>query len=341
MKKFALTLSLISFIFLSPIKAQNLFMQAESYLQQIPELSFAPCEITPADTAAVNKFQLQLVDIGRKIKRLKDSLTQVQKNGMIPKEEAIKMQKAKEYGLSPGDVAKMQSGKMTKEEKIAMAEKMMQGQDINFSVEQASKLKTKEGKKAWAESLAEEQKAESMGKSDAAKAKDQAGLQKMSDRNSLVEEKTALTEELNAKEQKILQLYQDIENDSSRHKMERELKAAKLEYEQSGGEDFYGQAPKIDRLVDKYNSLCKEYCNTFTPPLVQALNLHKAHWIENKSKYYRLEELNNLIHEQTIGANAPSMPKGTLLIEGIQGILLKYNPFEYAPLKITFIRKEE
>lgn len=341
MKKFALSLSLISFIFLSPSKAQNLFMQAESYLQQIPELSFSPCEITPADTAIVSKFQLQLVDLDRKIKRLKDSLTQVQKNGMIPEEEAIKMQKAKEYGLSPGDVAKMQSGKMSKEEKIAMAEKMMQGQNINISVEQISKLKTKEGKKAWAESLGEEQKAESMGKSEAARTKEQAALEKINDRNAIVEEKTLLTEELKAKEQKILQLYQDIENDSSRHKMERELKAAKLEYEQSGGEDFYGQTQDIDRIVDKYNSLCKEYCKTFTPPLIQALKLHKAQWTENKSKYYRLEELNNLVHEQTIGANAPSMSKGTLLIEGIQGILLKYNPFEYAPLKITFIRKEE
>ncbi|MFN8237769.1 MAG: hypothetical protein U0T77_06325 [Chitinophagales bacterium] len=341
MKKLPFFLSLFCLLFFLPAKAQNIFIQAESYLRQIPDIPFSPCAIRPEDSATVNKFEAQIQDIETKLRKLKDSLTVAQKKDMKATEEAIKKQKAQEYGLSSADVEKMKSGKMSKEEKMAMAEKMMQGQKINFSVEQASKIKTKEGKKAWAESLSEEQKAEYVGKSEAANAKDQAGLQKIKDRNSIVEEKTLLTEELNAKEQKILQLYLDIENDSSRHRMERELKAAKLEYEQSGGEDFYGQVPRIDKLADKYNLLCNLYCTTFTPPFLHALELHKAHWTDNKSKYYRLEELNNIIHEQMIGNNAPAMTKGTLLLDGINGFLLKYHPFEYVPQKITFIRKEE
>ena len=243
----------------------------DEILNKIPALPKDSCNITKVATEAFQQKVADVLDFTEtEIERLNEIVHQKSKGSEEAAKETAMKQMSQQYGLSPEDMAKMQSGKMSAADKKALADKMLQ-QQTNMSMGEVQNLSkmSEAGKKAYAEAYVTEMMATGQTNQNQQIA---SNAKKM---NQLITEQQAVMGKISASGQKIGNLYASIENDPNLLKSYQNIEKWNEKLMSMTGVD-YGQGKQMDSLSLLIQKEQIKICDKYTPKYRAALRQHFA-----------------------------------------------------------------
>ena len=261
-------------------------------LKKIPALPKDSCNITKA---VMEAFQQKVADVleltETEIERLNEVVNQKSEGSEEAAKETAMKQMSQQYGLSPEDMAKMQSGKMSAAEKQAMANKILQ-QQTNMSMGEVQNLSkmSDAGKKAYTEAYATEMQATVQ--ANPGKYKANEGAKNM---NELMSSQQAVLGKIKAGGQKIGNLYANIENDPNLQKSYQNIEKWNDKLMSMTGVD-YGQGKQMDSLSMLIQKEQIKICDKYTPQYRAAL---RQHFAVLKTSFPDYDELGRITAELT------------------------------------------
>jgi hypothetical protein len=263
----------------------------DEILNKIPALPKDSCNITKVATEAFQQKVADVLDFTEtEIERLNEIVHQKSKGSEEAAKETAMKQMSQQYGLSPEDMAKMQSGKMSAADKKALADKMLQ-QQTNMSMGEVQNLSkmSEAGKKAYAEAYVTEMMATGQTNQNQQIA---SNAKKM---NQLITEQQAVMGKISASGQKIGNLYASIENDPNLLKSYQNIEKWNEKLMSMTGVD-YGQGKQMDSLSLLIQKEQIKICDKYTPKYRAAL---RQHFAVLKASFPDYDELGRITAELT------------------------------------------
>lgn len=292
----------------------NAQTQTEAFLKKIPALPKDTCNITKSN---VEDFTLMVSTVIEEIETQIDALENVADEKMEGSEEIAKAnamkQMSQQYGLSPEQMQKMQSGKMSEADKQALANQVLQ-QQANMSMGEVQNLSkmSEAGKKAYAEAYGTEMMATGQ------TAQNQQNAAQAKNMNQLITEQQAVSAKLQATAQKISNLYSTIESDPELQKSYQNIEKWHNKLMSMTGVD-YGQGKQMDSLGLLIQKEQIKICDKYTPKYRTALNQHLKLMKTAIPDSYKLAQITADLSKAQTGVAPPpeSIEAGNLqLIKG-------------------------
>lgn len=290
---------------------------AQSFMGRIPSLPNNYCTITSIEK---DEFKVRVTDLINELQTEIEKRQNEQEQFAENNAEQMRDNIARQMGASPEDIAKLQKGEnMSDEEAMKLANKML-GNTMNLSMGEIKNLQnmSEEGQKAWGTAYA----TEIMADAQANPQKYKASQQKGKNLYDLMQEQLMLTQQLNAKSQKLSEQFSGIENDPENKKILDDIGKWTREYYSLTGVD-YGQGPKMDALAAKIKAAKISYCNKNTPKYLGILSEYRDFLLKNLGEYDRLEKLTAETTELQTGVKNTS-PQGLMALASVMGYLQKH-----------------
>lgn len=276
-------------------------IKPEEFIKKIPAIPKDSCGITRAAAESftqnvTNQFELIVTEI----ERLNEVVNQKSEGSKETAKANAMKQMSQQYGLSPEDMAKMQSGKMSAAEKQAIANKVLQ-QQTNMSVGEVQNISkmSDAGKKAYTEAYATEMMATSMANPNQEPVNDKA-----KNMQQLLAAQQAALGKITANSQKIGNLYAAIQNDPAGKEMLKNIDIWHNKLMSMTGID-YGQGKQMDSLSVLIVNEQNKYCHKFTPKYRSALRQHLSLIKASLPDYRKVGELTAEVTKAQTGITIP------------------------------------
>ena len=313
MMKILLSLTILLAVGLSGFSQST----AKAYIGLLPPLPDGACTMTNAEKHDYLVVVSELADkIDKEIARRKKE----QKEFASASQYQIQQNMAKQMGLSPSEIAKMNNGgQLSKEEKSALAGKMM-SEKFNMSVGEAKSIQkmSKEGKAAYAEVLGTEM----MANAHANPAKMKADQQKQMGNYQLLQKQGQLISKIQAQQEKFRKQFEDVENDTSETHTLREIDKLTSDLLNRMGE-VHDDGAKIDAVANKIKTAKAGYCNKFTPRYFDVYRQYLNYINESISDYDQMEVANRQVMEVQTGVSDKMAEPGLMALELVEGYIGK------------------
>jgi chemotaxis protein histidine kinase CheA len=221
----------------------------------------------------MESFIQKVSDLIEKTENEIDALNEMVNNQQPTNEAAAKanamQQMSQQYGLSPEEMAKMQSGKMSAAEKQAMANKVLQ-QQTNMSMGEVQNLSkmSDAGKKAYAEAYGAEMMATAQ-----TDPNQQQKSESAKNMQQLISSQQSILGKINTNSQKIGNMYANIQNDPELKKMQKNIEEWNSKIMAMSGVD-YGQGKQMDSLAVLIKTTQIKICDKYTPKYRSVLRQH-------------------------------------------------------------------
>jgi len=297
------TLFFISIILLTGIFTHAQTM-TEQYLKKIPALPKDTCNITKSNMETWKEMLSVLIDdIDNQI----NDLNQYVENKMENSEESAKQnmmqQMSQQYGLTPEQMQKMQSGKMSAAEKQALASQVLQ-QQTNMSMGEVQNLSkmSEAGKKAYMEAYGTEMMATGQ------TTQNQQNVAIAKNLNQLMAEQQALNVKLNETTMKISNLYSSIENDPELVKSLQNIEKWHSKMMSMAGIATNKEMKILDSLSVLIKNEQIKICDKYTPRLHSAIKQHYPLMKASIPDAYRLVQVTAELTKVQSGVTLP--PEG-------------------------------
>jgi hypothetical protein len=298
------------------VQAQTL---TEKYLKMIPPLPKDSCNIT---RASIDIFVNQVYELSELLDSAIDSLENMADNQMENSEETAKAnamkQMSQQYGLSPEQMQKMQSGNMSEADKQALANQVL-FQQTNMSMGDLQNLSkmSDAGKEAYVEAYAMEAQATVQANPEKYKVNESAKSM-----NELIASQQAVLGKINSNTQKVGDLYAAIDGDPAIQQSDKKISEWHNKLMSMTGVD-YGQGKQMDSLAMLIRSEQISICDKYTPKYRTAL---RHHFTDLKASMPDQEELGRItsdLSKMQTGVALPSESVEAGKLQSIKGYLSK------------------
>jgi len=272
---------------LFPIFAATFFSFAqvtpEAFISMLPAIPQNPCA---DDKESSNAFFTKLDSISFLMDN-EFTLRQEESENNSEDFEKENMNKiASQYGLSQGELEKLQNDEnLSEEEQAELINKIMKKKyDISLKeVENLEKL-DKEGQNAWSEAYTDQKMAEVQYDTE----KNEAQQIELKNSYELGVMRKHLTDSLTAIESKFAQQFDEIDKDPKQKEQSTKIMNLSIEANNLMGE---GTKAKLDAMVEKLRVEMDAYCNNYTNKYVEILRRYESYTKSCLPVCYKLEKI--------------------------------------------------
>jgi hypothetical protein len=284
----------------------------QKFFDRIPALPNDPCSMTTKSRVA---YQQQITTLIVDVQKMVATLQQEQEQQAEEDTKLIRENLAKEAGATPDMITRLQKGEeMSHEEAMKLASELLETK-MNVSMEELNNLEnlSETGQEAWAEAYGTEKMAEAQNQSGSSvdaqkKANTLAGM---------IQDQTQLTQRLMAEENRIQELFTELDQDTTGQKLLENIRGWKAKHSSMGGVD-YGQGPEMDALAGKIRAAEMSYCLLRTPEYFSLLSEYRDTIAKTLPEYMRLEQLTretNRLHTGVSNHGTPGLTCYQLILD--------------------------